>query len=152
MSQTEIEVFERLSYEIRHCFNLLRAVSDQLLADRDITTAQRAILEALHRYGPTPVPQIAKARGVTRQHIQVLADALFDLGYVVWKDNPGHKRSQLLALSDGGKRLFAEIRERERDAADQVLIGLREEDMKKATVLLKQLAGNLDAMLERSEG
>ena len=63
--------------------------------------------------GAMTVPQIAKLKGVTRQHIQLLADALVAAGLAAVKENPAHRRSSLIALTEKGKRVFAKMRARE---------------------------------------
>jgi DNA-binding MarR family transcriptional regulator len=56
------------------------------------------------------VPDIAHRYRVSRQHIQVTANNLLQSGLVIRKNNPHHKRSPLLRLSELGHKTFAEIR------------------------------------------
>lgn len=65
-----------LTQAVRGVFNRLKALGDELHGDLDVTTVMRAVMETLSDAGPMTVPQIAKLKGVTRQHIQLLADAL----------------------------------------------------------------------------
>src|SRR5262245_28999821 len=110
---TKAERLVALTRAVRGLFNRLKALGDDLHGDLTITTAMRAVMETLAEAGPMTVPQIAKSKGVTRQHIQLLADALSGGGWVTVKDNPAHKRSSLIALTEKGKRMFAKMRVRE---------------------------------------
>lgn len=111
--QADPKTLYRLIVEIRGAFNDLKAFSDAANADLGITAAMRAVMEYVQTSGPEAVPMIARAKNVSRQHIQQLADALVDAGLAQWKDNPRHKRSALLALTAGGQQRFSEIRKRE---------------------------------------
>ena len=148
MNDRTIRAFEALSLEIRHCFNVLKSASDRLLADSGVTTAQRAVLERLTRGGPATVPQIARERSVSRQHVQTMADALQGSGLVEWRDNPGHKRSQLLALSEKGAQFFAQVQQRERALVQELLAGIDDEQMDGARQTLEQLSARLSALAE----
>jgi DNA-binding MarR family transcriptional regulator len=82
------------------------------LADRDVTMPMRAVLECLVE-GPQTVPQVARSLWLPRQVVQRLADAATALGYVRFADNPAHRRSRLAELTESGRRVFADIHERE---------------------------------------
>lgn len=99
--------------EIRIAFGRLRDSSDILHEDASVTTAMRAVLELLEEGGPQTVPHMARARNVSRQHIQQLVDALVAAGLVEPVANPAHRRSVLLALSQKGRAAFAAMRRRE---------------------------------------
>src|SRR5690348_8726939 len=67
---------EAITRRIRECCDHLDALEDVLRQDVGVTAAMRAVLEALHERGAQTVPQIARSKKVTRQHIQALADKL----------------------------------------------------------------------------
>ncbi|WP_428266250.1 MarR family winged helix-turn-helix transcriptional regulator [Haliangium sp.] len=99
--------------ETRRLFQLLTNTANRAYADLDITASQRAVLESLSADGAQTVPQIARAKRVSRQHIQSIANSLVRAGLVETRDNPAHQRSPLLALTPGGERCFREIQTRE---------------------------------------
>lgn len=103
----------RLIVEIRRAFNALAATGDSLHADLGVTSAMRALMEHLSEHGPAPVPDIARAKNVSRQHIQQMANALEAMGLLEFTANPRHKRSPFAALTPMGVQTFAEIRSRE---------------------------------------
>ena len=104
-------------YEVVRCtrrlFQQLRAVSDELHEDIGVTASQRAVLEFLDQYNSQTVPQIARDRSVSRQHIQAIVNQLLARGLVDTVDNPIHKRSSFIQLTGSGKGLFKSIKERE---------------------------------------
>lgn len=61
------------------------------------------VLHTLVLHGPKTVPQIARMRPVARQHIQTLANELAADGLVAFHDNPNHKRSKLVVITEAGK-------------------------------------------------
>ena len=95
---------------VRRLFHALAGLST---ADPGITASQRAVLEILHGRGMRTVPQVAREQGVSRQHIQVVVNALLEAGLVECLDNPDHLRSPLLRLSESGQKTADAVRRRE---------------------------------------
>ena len=69
-------------------------------------------LHSLAIEGPQTVPQLARSRPVSRQHIQQIANEAVADGLIKFIDNPAHKRSKLLRLTPQGERVDAEMTER----------------------------------------
>ncbi len=107
------EALYRIVLEIRHLFHALANAADRAHADLGVSASQRAVLESLHQRADQTVPGIARAKGVSRQHIQVTANHLLAAGLIEESDNPAHKRSPHLNLSAAGRECFSEIRVRE---------------------------------------
>jgi DNA-binding MarR family transcriptional regulator len=59
--------------------------------------------------GSLTVPQVARRLGVTRQSVQRLANELADEGLLNFVDNPDHKTSPLVRLTDQGRAVLDEI-------------------------------------------
>ncbi len=95
--------------EVRLLRNRLVEVSAELNERAGVSPPQRAVLEQLHRSGADTVPGIARARNVTRQHIQTIVNDLVALGLAQLEPNPTHRRSPLIALRDSGSRVIQEI-------------------------------------------
>ena len=119
-NQPRPEEIYRLIVEIRAAFHDCAEFTDNLHADLGITAAMRAVMEFITDHGPQSVPNIARAKKVSRQHIQQLADPLVEAGLATWRDNPQHKRSKLLELTATGTTQFAKIRQREAIALQQL--------------------------------
>jgi hypothetical protein len=66
---------EKITMEVRHLFQVLKALADSVHKDAGLTASTRAVMESLADR-PRTVPDIARSKSVTRQHIQLLVDEL----------------------------------------------------------------------------
>jgi DNA-binding MarR family transcriptional regulator len=105
-----------------------RAV-DVWLRGTGLTAGSRAVLELLLEQGPMTVPTIAREFGITRQSVQALVDATAARGLVTMADNPQHRRSHLVAVTDVGRRTFGETHRRELANLDRVTADLDPADL-----------------------
>ena len=105
--------FDALVREVRACFQDLANVADTLHAEDGVTASQRSVLEYLAENGPSTVPDIARVKHVSRQHIHQLSDALVAAELAQYLSNPAHKRSQLVKLTERGGATFMRMRQRE---------------------------------------
>ncbi len=144
---TKTEKLVALTHAVRGTFNRLKMLTEQLHSDIEITTAMRAVMETLSNSGAMTVPQIAKAKGVTRQHIQLLADALCEVGLASVKENPAHKRSSLITLTEKGKRAFAKMSAREAPVIAEIAQAFGTDELDRAADILERLSGHLDEVL-----
>ncbi len=134
---SEPEMLYDLNTEIRKAFTDLRNHSDREIGDLGLTTSMRAVLEDLHSGGMQTVPDIARGKNVSRQHIQQLADALVQDGFAVFQDNPGHKRSKLRAMTAKGAEAYAEIRGREMRALAEAGRSIDPDEVKASIATLR---------------
>ncbi len=142
--------FEVLTGEIRLAFHQLKATAESLHEDRrGLGAAHRGVLESLFRAGPQTVPALARARPVARQHIQILANRLIELGLVRTAANPANRRSPLLELSPAGRRKFEAMQTRERRAMAKAKLRISKARMKAAAETLRALRAALAAMADR---
>jgi len=150
MSQSRDQV-ELLTREIRACFNRLRTIGDGLHGDAGLTTAQRAVLETLTEQSRQTVPQIARSKRVSRQHIQTLVNALAQAGLVATIPNPDDRRSPLVRLTVSGELAYRAIRRREADAFDNLTRALSGCDLDAALNTLAALRAALDLQVQQGE-
>ena len=136
---------------IRACFHRLGAVADGLHAEIGVTAAMRGVLESLAEGGRQTVPDIARAKTVSRQHIQVLADQLMARGLVEARPNPRHKRSMLIGLTQEGAALFADMQAAERDLLIEFAERLPPHGVTAANKTLTRLRQQLDAVLNQGD-
>jgi len=101
---------EELINEVRLLYQSLIQIGDEIHAGSNITMGMRAVLEYLDRNGDATVPQIARARRVTRQRIQALVNPLLKLGLVRSVSNPASKRSSLIRLTQAGAKTILDMR------------------------------------------
>jgi DNA-binding MarR family transcriptional regulator len=138
-----------LIVEIRTAFNRLKSVVEALHADLEINPSMRAVLEALVIKAPQTVPDIAGAKGVSRQHVQKNINALLEKGLVRARDNPDHKRSVLYVPSPAGQEIFAEIRSREEVPMDELDEALPANDVATSADLLAHFNEVLETMMKK---
>lgn len=116
---------------MRLLFNRLVQVVDELHRDA-VSPPQRAVLEYILRNGPATVPMIARARNVTRQHIQGIANELFKQQLLLPVPNPAHRRSPTLTLTEAGHSRILEIMAREVEHVAARLGDLDPEELRSA--------------------
>lgn len=146
MPSSRTELLGTVIDETRRLFHRLANTAERAHADLGITASQRAVLEALFRSGPQTVPQIARTKSVSRQHIQTIANSLAGEDLIETRDNPAHQRSQLLALTAKGERCFHSVKERERAILGELAQRFRMADLE-TTARTLRTAGDL---LERT--
>ena len=98
---------------IRRLFHALAGTAERSHAELGITASMCAVMETLHARGPCRVPQVAREKGVSRQHIQIVVNTLLAADLVECLDHPDHLRSPLLRLNAAGTRAYEAIRRRE---------------------------------------
>lgn len=138
-------LLEDLILEVLAAFFDLRAVGQR----HGLVTEQGAgswgVLRMLKIEGPQTVPDIARSRSVSRQYIQKLANELIAEGWVALEDNPLHKKSRLMALTDQGEAQLEEMTRRFRELTAQIASAFELHDLQVSThtvsELRKQLAG-----------
>lgn len=113
MKPKKLLAVEALIGESRALFYQLRSAAEEIHDDLDITVGQRAILGWIGEKGPATVPQIARARNVSRQHIQTVVNGFAARGLVMTEDNPAHRRSHMVQLTGQGRMLVEELDRRE---------------------------------------
>ena len=109
-AQAHAQPLQQAILAVRRLFHALAGFGQ---AAPGVTASQRAVLDVLHGRGPRTVPQVAREQGVSRQHVQVLANGLLGAGLVESVENPDHQRSPLLRLSIAGLKAVEAARRRE---------------------------------------
>lgn len=141
---------EKIAGEVRHLFQVLKSLADAVHRDSGLNASLRAVMEALIA-GPRTVPDIARSKSVTRQHIQLQVDELIETELAELRPNPAHQRSPLVALTRRGEALFASGRRREAPLIEQLAIGL---DARKAATTVQTLTAfrrRAEELLEAQE-
>jgi DNA-binding MarR family transcriptional regulator len=124
-------------------FHLLRALAAQLHGQGEMTAGRRGILRGLDRLGPQTVPQMARARPVSRQHIQLEVNQLEADGLVELIENVAHKRSRLVRLAPQGKAQLEAMERREAELYAQWGLPIPEEELRAAAAVLRALRETL---------
>jgi DNA-binding MarR family transcriptional regulator len=109
----EVLALRSLLDETRLLMHRMKFVAGQIYRKGKMSGGRRRVMMSLHRLGPLTVPQLARSRPVSRQHMQMVVNALADDGYVELIDNPAHKRSHLVRLTRAGEALVTTMDLRE---------------------------------------
>lgn len=135
---TQVPVLVALMDETRLLFHRMGAIAEQIHRQGEMTGGLRGVMESLAREGPQTVPQLARARPVSRQHIQSLVNPLAGEGYVQFLPNPAHKRSPLVSLTARGKALITGMIQRESKILNDLDPLSTEEELRAATQVLQK--------------
>jgi len=125
--------------ETRLLFHGLRAAAAELHGEGESSAGRRNVLSALSRSGPQTVPQLARARPVSRQHMQVLVNALLADRLVARASNPAHRKSDLIEVTDRGRRVFEAMERREAQALRRLPAHVADADLRRATGALRRI-------------
>ena len=145
MNESGTAAIEDLIEEIVSAFRQLRVVSAAVHGDGAPMPGQRGVLVDLERLGPKTVAGMARARGVSRQHIQALVDGFRSRGLVAMADNPAHRRSKLVALTSGGRALVKAMLKRERAALGALDLRVAPAQVRSAAATLRAFRQQLQA-------
>ena len=126
-------------------FHRLRAAAARVHGQGELTAGRRGVLRDLHRLGPQTVPQMARRRPVSRQHIQMLVNALRADGLVEPVDNPAHRRSPLVRLTGRGRAVVAAMLRREARLLAAMPVDVSERDLVRAARVLRGLREVLES-------
>jgi DNA-binding MarR family transcriptional regulator len=131
--------FNTLINENGLLFNRLKLVAEQIHQQGEMSGARRAILRMLDEAGAQTVPQIGRARSVSRQHVQALINELTEEGYVEFVENPAHKRSPFTQLTARGKQFVQAMNRREHKLHEKMQLHLSDAEMLAAARSLRTL-------------
>lgn len=133
----------QITWLIRRIFRAMSQKADKYLESLGVSAADRAVMEFLYPHNRLSVPQIANKYLVTRQHVQATVNSLKIRGLVGMEENPRHARSRLVALSDRGHDLFAEIAVRDEAAIKEIFRDVSDGKCVRTRKTLARLLTNL---------
>ena len=121
-----------------------RSWSALATTEEEITGAERDVLDYLVFEGAATVPQIARSRGVSRQHIQKRADALVERRLAEFVDNPAHKSSRLLEATIRGERVHAQASQGEEGLLKEISNQMDVKEIEAARSVLTALSSAIE--------
>ena len=71
-------------------------------------------------HGPSPVANVARIMGLTRQSVQQTADSLAEDGLIEYMENPHHRRAKLMVMTPKGRKALDYVVERHAEWANQI--------------------------------
>ncbi|HMV51563.1 MAG TPA: MarR family transcriptional regulator [Blastocatellia bacterium] len=129
--------FNVLVNETSLLFHRLKIVADEVHQQGEMSGALRSILRLLNKHGEQTVPQMARDRAVSRQHVQGLINQLAEAGYVEFIENPAHKRSAFVRLTPLGKKTVATMDRHEDKLLAKSGVGVPDRKMLEAAETLR---------------
>ncbi len=129
--------FNSLINETVLLFHRLRVVADQIHQRGETTGGLRSIMRSLDKSGEQTVPQMARARAVSRQHVQALVNQLVEARLVELVSNPAHKRSPLARLTSLGKKTIDAMNRQEERLMSKADLGATEKELRQAAETLQ---------------
>lgn len=123
-------------------FHLLRQLESSLprLSPLPVSQGRMALLRSLALRGPRNLSELARERGVSRQGVQRLADALEAEGLAQGAPDPRSARAKRLALTEQGLAAYRELALQEARELNTLAAGISPADLRSATRVLRLLA------------
>ena len=131
--------FNLLITETSRLFHRLKVVAEEVHHRGEMSGALRSVLRELDQRVAQTVPQMARERAVSRQHIQILVNQLVEEGQVELAPNPVHKRSALVRLTPRGKKFVDAMNRREAKLLGKTGAGVPDKKMREAAETLRAL-------------
>ena len=129
---------------------LFLAAGDLLAAEEGLTAARWQVLGAVVVAGrPLTVPQIARRMGLTRQAVQASVNRLLTEGLIEAGENPDHRRSPLIRMTELGNTKYAAIQKRQVTWINKLAAGLKRSELATTARVLQELSNRLDTDKER---
>jgi DNA-binding MarR family transcriptional regulator len=124
-------------------FHLLRQLETSLplLSQLPISHGRMALLRSLALRGPRNLSELARERGVSRQGVQRLADALESEGLARSTPDPRSARAKRLELTEAGLAAYRELAQQEARELNARAAGIAPAELRTATRVLRLLAG-----------
>lgn len=135
--------FTDLILEVFRLNGLLLEAGDRLTHPVGLSSARWQVL-GIVEHQLTPVANVARIMGLTRQSVQQTADTLANDGFITYTDNPHHRRAKLMTITPKGRKALDYIQQCQIDWANQISEPLSLEALKTAVTVLQQLEARLE--------
>ncbi|MGB5812983.1 MAG: MarR family winged helix-turn-helix transcriptional regulator [Polyangiales bacterium] len=143
---------ELLFRETRRLSRALENWGETLDRGDPVNRSVRALLDLIQAEGPSTVPSLARARLVSRQHVQQQVDVLLAEKLVRRVPNPAHRRSSLIATTDRGRAVVENARAAEREAISRLQAGTSDTALREAAQVLASWTQTLVEDARRRRG
>jgi DNA-binding MarR family transcriptional regulator len=123
---------------------MLARVMDKVHEQAGLSTPQRRVIQLLNRLGAATVPDMAFELGVSRQSVQVICNDLFSRNLIEFTDNPRHKRSKLVILTEPGHHAFQQAQQKEYQVIEQLFQGIEIEKVAETCRMLARIRKTME--------
>lgn len=146
MKHADGETLHTLFKALFGAWKAVEEIEESIHRSCGLTGAQSRNISHLLQGGAMTISDLAFDRGVSRQSVQVAISALVELGYIRFVDNPRHKRSKLLHVTELGRTRFQAAQKAEHDVLKSVFPDLGEEDVEATTRVLLSIRESLSKL------
>src|SRR4029079_16135724 len=101
-----------LGYLLRQASNAVRLAMERAFEDLEVTPPQFLVMTMINAYPGASSADVARLAQLTPQTISLIVANLEKSGRLTRVDSPTHRSIQQMALTEEGKTLLAECRER----------------------------------------
>ena len=140
---SKLVALDELTWAVVFLYFRQSANAEIMYQEGEHSAGRRSLLRSLKVDGPATVPQLARARPVSRQFIQKLANEMTADGLVEFINNPEHKHSKLVRITAKGERLLMEMMEQDIKLGAWLVQDLNESDIRTATRVVRTLREKL---------
>lgn len=130
--------------EARSLLRGLETLSEAMLKEEGLTPLERTILLDVRKHRQATVPDLARARGFSRQHVQATVNPLVKRGLLGFRPNPAHKRSKFVVLAEAGEVIIRRVMIREGGILKHLAPGLDAADTTTAGEILAELGRRVE--------
>lgn len=139
----EGELFTEIVLEVFRLNRMLLDAGDELTAPVGLTSARWQVL-GIVEHGPSPVAQVARAMGLTRQSVQETANGLEAEGFIKFAPNPRHRRAKLLVMTPKGYAAMDVVRRRHASWANELGDGHQAAALEPVVSVLSEIRATLE--------
>lgn len=132
---------------------LMQAAEDlvaQGLQGTGLSVRTRAVMEMLLQFGPLTVPDLAQKLEIQRQYVQQMVNETLHEGLTQRQTNPRHKRSPLIALTDAGHEMIAQVIANEETVVAGLATGFNPQDVETTLRVTQALVAKLKTAKQKA--
>jgi len=141
----KVQALESLIAETVSFYQRLQVVAEIIHGFKRLSGGKRGVLRDLYRNGIQTVPQMARSRPVSRQHIQTIVNPIAEEGLVEFLENPAHKRSKLVSLTQKGVNLVEEMNRLEIELFSELKIDVSEQELRNSASVIRTVRELFDS-------
>ncbi|THB68285.1 MAG: MarR family transcriptional regulator [Desulfovibrio sp.] len=125
--------------EVFHLQAVLSEIMDLVHDKAGLRTSHKRVANVIQALGAATVPDVAASLHVSRQFVQTVSNELEAQGMLSFQDNPRHKRSRLVVLTDRGHEVLRRSQHLEAQIIQEELPKVGSAEVEQAALLLKTL-------------
>ena len=142
--------WQRVESTLMATARMVRDAFDSRLAALDLNLTQASLLGYVTEFGATTQTHLADHLGIGRAAIGSVIDQLQGRGLVERRPDPADRRVWLVAITESGRALAAEITEVDEELRAELRHGIGREERQALAWVMTRLQQNLRSAINRS--